>query len=188
MILTAIGRSSSSAPRRVAWMLAACLGVAGVAHAQKPPQQFPLIKDAGGVWPLPQAAEQPAKGAKVLFDVTAGNVKEALVRPARLLNLYALAGIKPGPDLRVAVVFHGDATAAVLADGARGKHQLAANDAAPLLRELKAAGVEFLVCGQSLLDHGFTPAEVAPEVQTALSALNVTINKSLAGYTTILIP
>ena len=33
---------------------------------------FPIVEGYGGVVPLPDAAEQPAKGSKIVFDVTAG--------------------------------------------------------------------------------------------------------------------
>jgi len=49
---------------------------------------------------LPRAAEQPGKGAKAVFDITAdaepGEVNKGLEQVARLLNLYGAAGLKPG--------------------------------------------------------------------------------------------
>ena len=49
---------------------------------------------------MPRAAEQPRKGAKAAFDVTAdakpGEVNKGLEQVARLLNLYGAAGLKPG--------------------------------------------------------------------------------------------
>src|SRR5439155_1614628 len=52
----------------------------------------PVVEGYGAVVPLPDAAEQPAKGSKVVIDVT-GTGKDAaqplpgLVRAATLLNL-----------------------------------------------------------------------------------------------------
>lgn len=175
--------------RRIAAALSGCLAVllAATVSAQ-PSEQFPLIKGAGGVHALPQAAEQPRRGTKVLFDVTTGDAAEAVTRPARMLNLYALSGIRPGPDLHVAVVFHGKATALALSDAARAAHGLAADPKLAVFRALTAAGVELFVCGQSLLDQKFTAAEVAPDVKLALSALNVTINKHMDGYLVVPVP
>ena len=46
---------------------------------------------------MPRAAEQPRKGAKAVFDITAdakpGEVNQGLERVARLLNLYGAAGL-----------------------------------------------------------------------------------------------
>src|SRR5205823_3718450 len=71
---------------------------------------YPIIPNAGGVVPLPTAAEQPRKGAKVVLDVTASStpaeVNAGLDRAARLLNLYGAAGLEAG-DVKIAVVLHG---------------------------------------------------------------------------------
>src|ERR1700722_4962976 len=78
---------------------------------------FPIIPNVGGVVPLPNAAEQPRKGAKVVFDVTAdakpADLNKGLERVARLLNLYGSAGLKSS-DVKIAVVMHGEATKSVL--------------------------------------------------------------------------
>src|SRR5690606_37663419 len=59
---------------------------------------FPIISGFGGVVTVPNAAEGPQRGAKVVFDVTAGVEPEAvnkgLERVARLLNLYGAGGLK----------------------------------------------------------------------------------------------
>ena len=47
--------------------------------AAEPELAHPLIRNHGGIFPLPDAAEQPAKGAKVVLDVTS----EAEEMPAR---------------------------------------------------------------------------------------------------------
>ena len=49
-------------------------------------------------------------------------------------------------------------------------------------RDLKKAGVEVFVCGQSLHELGFKAAEVAEEVPVADSALLVLVNKQVDGY------
>ena len=52
----------------------------------------------------------------------------------------------------------------------------------PLIRDLKKAGVEVFVCGQSLHDLGFKAEEVAEEVPVADSAMLVLVNKQVDGY------
>ena len=55
---------------------------------------YPLISGHGGVVPLPRAAEQPRKGAKAVFDITADAkpdaVNKGLEYVAGLLNLLVV--------------------------------------------------------------------------------------------------
>jgi len=147
---------------------------------------FPLVSGHGGVVPLPRAAEQPRKGAKVVFDITAdakpGQVNKGLEQVARLLNLYGAAGLT-ARDVKIAAVFHGEADKAVLSDEAYAAHfKVAANPNLPLIRDLKKAGVEVFVCGQSLHELGYKAEEVAEEVPVADSAMLVLVNKQADGY------
>src|SRR5207245_2465901 len=148
----------------------------GGAQVQPPPDNktglvYPLVPGHGGVMPLPRAAEQPRKGAKAVFDITAdakpGEVNKGLEQVARLLNLYGAAGLKAG-DVKIAAVCHGAADKAVLSHAAYlARFKLTANPNLSLIRDLKKAGVEVFVCGQSLHDLGFKEEEVAEEVPVA---------------------
>jgi intracellular sulfur oxidation DsrE/DsrF family protein len=147
---------------------------------------YPLVPGHGGVAPLPRAAEQPKKGAKAVFDVTAdakpGEVNKGLEQVARLLNLYGADGLKAG-DVRIAAVLHGEADEAVLSNAATlARFKVEANPNLPLIRRLKRAGVEVFVCGQSLHDLGIKAEEVAEEVPVADSAMLVLVNKQADGY------
>jgi hypothetical protein len=147
---------------------------------------YPLISGHGGVVPLPRAAEQPRKGAKAVFDITASakpsEVNKGLEQVARLLNLYGAAGLKAG-DVKIAAVCHGEADKAVLSDAAYfTRYKVPVNPNLPLIRDLKKAGVEVFVCGQSLHELGFKQEEVAAEVPVADSAMLVLINKQADGY------
>jgi intracellular sulfur oxidation DsrE/DsrF family protein len=170
-------------------LLAATAGVAYYLKTE-PTVTYPRIAGYGDMVSLPEAAQQPRKGAKVLFDLTAdakpGDVNKGLVRTARLLNLYAAAGL-PDHDVKVTVVLHGEATKAVLSDKAyAARFDAKDNPNLPLIRELKKAGVEVFVCGQSLNSKKYQAEEVAPEVTVAVSALTVLINKQAEGY--VLVP
>ena len=180
---------------RISFVLAVALGAAA-ARGQPPPDDaglvYPLVPGHGGVVPLPRAAEQPRKGAKVVFDVTAdakpGEVNRGLEHVARLLNLYGAAGLT-ARDVKIAVVFHGEADKAVLSDAAyAARFKAAANPNLPLIRDLKKAGVEVFVCGQSLHDRGFKAEEVAEDVPVADSAMLVLVNKQTDGYAYIPAP
>jgi intracellular sulfur oxidation DsrE/DsrF family protein len=147
---------------------------------------YPVVPGHGGVVLLPRAAEQPRKGARAVFDITAGAtpgaVNKGLEQVARLLNLYGAAGLT-ARDVQIAAVLHGEADQAVLSDAAYvARLNVAANPNLPLIRDLKKAGVEVFVCGQSLHELGFKAEEVADEVPVADSVMLVLVNKQADGY------
>ena len=173
----------------ISFVLTAALAT-GLAQGQPPPGKtgliYPLVPGHGGVVPLPRAAEQPRKGTKAVFDITAdakpGEVNKGLEQVARLLNLYGAAGLTAG-DVKIAAVSHGEADNAVLSDAAYlVRFKVAANPNLPLIRALKKAGVEVFACGQSLHELGFKAEEVAPEVPVADAAMLVLVNKQADGY------
>ena len=85
--------------------------------------------------------------------------------------------------MKIAAVCHGAADKAVLSDAAYfARFKVAANPNLPLIRDLKKAGVEVFVCGQSLHELGFEAAEVAEEAPVADSAMLVLVNKQADGY------
>src|SRR5262249_21006346 len=135
---------------------------------------------------LPYAAEQPRKGAKVVFDVTAGakrgDVNRGLEEVARLLNLYGAAGLI-ARDVKIAAVLHGQADEAALSDAAYAARFKEDNRTLPLVGALKKAGAEVFVCGQSLHKRGLKVEEVAKEVTVADAALLMLVNKQSDGYT-----
>jgi len=167
-----------------------------VVHGQLPSGKtglvYPLVPGHGGVVLLPRAAEQPRKGAKALFDITAdakpGAVNKGLEQVARLLNLYGAGGLT-ARDVKIAAVFHGKAVKAVLGDAAyAARFKVAANPNLPLIRDLKEAGVAVFVCGQALHELGFKAEEVAGEIPIADSAMLVLVNKQAGGYGYIPVP
>jgi len=134
-----------------------------VVHGQLPSGKtglvYPLVPGHGGVVLLPRAAEQPRKGAKAVFDITAeakaGEVNRGLEHVARLLNLYGAAGLT-ARDVRITAVFHGEADKAVLSDAAyAARFKVAANPNLPLIRDLKEAGVALDNRGQVQIDPHF---------------------------------
>jgi intracellular sulfur oxidation DsrE/DsrF family protein len=147
---------------------------------------YPIIPKVGGVVPLPNAAERPRKGAKVVFDITAdakpADLNKGLERVARLLNLYGSAGLKAS-DVKIALVMHGEATKSALEDAAyEEKFGTGKNPNLALIGELRKAGVEVFVCGQALAYKGFKESEVSDGIKVAAAALTVVINKQTDGY------
>ena len=146
----------------------------------------PVIPKYGSVVRLPNAAHQPRQGTKVLIDVTRGSepaeLNAAIEKVAKYLNIYAGAGEKPMKG-QFAVVFHGDATLAVLnADAYSAKFKTKGNPNLDLLHQLHEQGVELFVCGQTLLNKEAKPEEVAVFIDTAVSALTVVVNLQSDGY------
>jgi intracellular sulfur oxidation DsrE/DsrF family protein len=176
-------------------MKRAFLGVAAVflssgwVSAQQPTETklvYPIIPNVGGVVPVPNAAEPPRKGAKVVFDITTdakpADLNKGLERVARLLNLYGASGLK-GSDVKIALVLHGEATKSALADSVyKAKSGADKNPNLAVIGELRKAGVEVFVCGQALAYKGFKESEVAEGIKVAAAALTVIINRQADGY------
>lgn len=157
-----------------------------VAVEKTKPFFYPKIAGHGKVVHLPQAAEPPRDGSKICVDVTAGGpadeVNPALEKVARFVNIYAGAGKKPA-NCSITVVLHGDATAAALSDAAYTKFTDAGtNPSLPLIGKLHEAGVEFFVCGQAMASKGYAVDDAAEDVNVAVSALTVNVNRQMDGY------
>lgn len=149
-------------------------------------KNFPQIKDHGGVFKLPEAAQQPRSGSKIAVDITQSSepnaLNPAIEKVARFVNLYAGGGKDPA-TVDIALVFHGDATLAVLNDDAyKSTYQTEGNPNLALLRDLHHAGMQMYVCGQSLHGKGKTPDDVAVFVDTAVSAMITNVNLQSDGY------
>ncbi len=148
--------------------------------------EYPVIASHGGVLRLPNAAMQPRAGTKLLVDLTSGSdpdkLNGGLVKVAKYANVYAGAGAEPA-DVKIAVVFHGDATLVVLAaDAYSARFKTDGNPNLQVLQQLREAGVEMFVCGQSLLAKGATVDQVADSVKTAVSAITAVVNLQADGY------
>jgi intracellular sulfur oxidation DsrE/DsrF family protein len=168
---------------------AAALCLTASAVAQQPPGDkliYPIIPNVGGVVPLPNAAEQPREGAKVVFEITAdarpADLNKGVERVARLLNLYGSAGLKAS-DVKIAMVLHGEATKSALSDAAyKERTGVEKNPNLAVIAELRKAGGEVFVCGQALAYKGMRQSEVAEGIKVASAALTVVINKQGDGY------
>lgn len=146
----------------------------------------PVIPKHGSVVRLPNAAHQPREGTKILIDVTRGSepaeLNAAIDKVAKYLNIYAGGGANPAKG-QFAVIFHGDATLAVLNDDAySAKFKTNGNPNLDLLHQLHEQGVELFVCGQTLISKDAKPEEVAVFIDTAVSALTVVVNLQADGY------
>ncbi|OHE84202.1 MAG: hypothetical protein A2190_05065 [Lysobacterales bacterium RIFOXYA1_FULL_69_10] len=136
--------------------------------------QFPRIAGAGGVIDRgTRPAPEPGRTRRVLFDLDSAagpGIDPGLESVARLLNLYALAGVPDG-RVEVVVLLRGGATALALQAGAHERRFGAANPNATLVDALLSAGVRIEVCGQASHRKGFAAGELDPRIPTVLAAL-----------------
>jgi uncharacterized protein len=145
-----------------------------------------VIPEHGPVTKLPNAVQQPRPGTKIVVDLTGGSdadkLNKHLEKVAKYLNIYAGAGSEPA-DVNIAVVFHGDATLAVLnPDAYAAVFGITGNPNLALMHQLHQAGVELYVCGQSLISKGSNPDDVAVFVDVAVSAITSVANLQADGY------
>lgn len=182
--------------RVLAWSVAALLLVtcaATVAVAVSRPQPdlrlaYPRIHGAGGVLPVGPDALMPSTTAdhRLYIDVdsdgpTRGNVNARLHTAAKLLNLYALAGV-PNDKVHMVVLFYGHGVDLALSDEAYQKEFGHPNPNAKLIAQLRRANVKMVVCGQALGHQNFVTANIQPGMALALSALTAREELQAAGY------
>lgn len=147
---------------------------------------FPSIEGHGAVVRLPGAADQPRDGSKICVDITKGGptdkVNPAIEKVARFVNIYAGAG-KDSATVKISVILHGDATLTGLNDKAyASRFNTDGNPNLPLIRKLRQAGVEMLVCGQALAHKKASETEMDSSVDVAVSALTVNVNRQQNGF------
>lgn len=141
---------------------------------------------------VPGAGEMPNPGIvhKVVFDVATAGPKPGEVHPvlaavARYVNTLAKTGV-PAANRKVAVVFHQGSTDYVLKnDVYKARHEGQDNPNARMIETLKAAGVDFRLCGQAALARRITAADMLPAVQLDLWALTTIIALQQQGYVLI---
>lgn len=176
---------------RIATITAVLLSCAAIwnlsnARSNERASGVPTIEGHGSVKAFPDAKAQPRDGSKIVVDLTAGAPQDKLApgveKLARYVNIYASAGKTPA-RARIVVILHGDATVFALSDkDYAAAFKTADNPNLPLIRQLRHAGVEFLVCGQSLTKKGYTPEQTAPEVDLAVSGLTALVNHQHDGF------
>ena len=154
---------------------------------------FPLIKGSimSGVLPVSDITNKvdPKTKMKLIFNFTRGTANKAqgthfnegLEEIGRILNLHIAAGIKK-ENLKAVIVFHSSALLSVLTNEYYQKNYKSQNPNLDLLKQLQDAGVELVVCGQSMGLRGFTKADLLPGVQIAQSALTTMSKYEAQGY------
>ncbi|MBN3583320.1 DsrE family protein [Algoriphagus aestuarii] len=155
--------------------------------AQSP--QFPLVKDFGGIYEVPDATElpDPSLDYKIIVDMSTGaddpkQISRWVDNIARLMNLHGLAGV-PQERMHVKVVIHGGAIFTILNNEEYQKRYEVDNPNLPVFQALKDAGVDIYVCGQSMRARSLQKGDISPLVEIAHSALTTITTYVPQGYT-----
>ena len=147
----------------------------------------PIVKSYGTINDIPDVVPTDTGiDYKIVIDLKASNddfksVNKGLNNVARLLNLHGVAGI-PKDKLHVAVAVHYTATPIILSNEGYQKKYGVDNPNLELIDELRDAGVELYVCGQSLVARNYDFEDVNPKVDVGLSMLTVVTEKMMKGY------
>ena len=172
--------------KRHSFLTVLLLGMAlATCQAQSPAN--PIIKDYGTINKIDGVKENDKNlDYKIVIDLKSSNenydnVNKGLNNVARLLNLHGVAGI-PEEKLHVAVAVHYTATPIILNNEGYKKKYGVDNPNLDLINQLKAAGVELYVCGQSLIARNYAFEDVNPKVEIGLSMLTVVTEKMMKGY------
>ncbi|HRI80169.1 MAG TPA: DsrE family protein [Cyclobacteriaceae bacterium] len=158
------------------------------ASAQIPQRVNPVIKDFGGIFEIPYAAEKPdpSMNYNIVIEVEQMSEKPdtlnwALNNVARMLNLHTVGGL-PKEKMHVVLAIHGGATYTVMNnDGYKAKYKMD-NPNLKIYQQLQAAGVKMFVCGQSLIARDVDPNKMVPEVKVSVSMLTILTTYQLKGY------
>jgi intracellular sulfur oxidation DsrE/DsrF family protein len=137
---------------------------------------------------MPDAAVQPEKGRtyRVVINLSQAapapnQVLDGLEHAARLLNVFAVAGV-PLTNLKAVAIFHAGAAYAAMRNDVYRRKFHADNPNAELIGQLKAAGVEMLFCGQTLHDLKLNSDDLLPEMKVATSGAVVLVTYQNDGY------
>src|SRR5262245_3480370 len=143
-------------PRRVCTVLILSLSSIVSTHAEAPKWPAPVspaVPEADGYVVIPNAAVPPSRSQtyKAVFDATqaSGDPKQLLPALNMLgseLNALRAAGV-PDANAKFVVAFHGAAVKGLLKDELYKAEFGVANPNLPVLRKLRALGVELYVCG-----------------------------------------
>jgi intracellular sulfur oxidation DsrE/DsrF family protein len=182
--------------RALAWsggvlVLIACAAAVALTVSQPRPDPrlaYPRIHGAGGVLPVGPNALMPSTTAdhRLYIDVDSdepsrGAISRRLHTAAKLLNLYALAGV-PNDKVHMVVLFYGRGVDLALSDAAYQKKFGHPNPNAGVIRQLRQANVDMVVCGQALGHQNFVASNIRPGMKLALSALTTREELQAAGY------
>ncbi|QNA43166.1 DsrE family protein [Lacibacter sediminis] len=151
----------------------------------------PVIRSYGTVFEIPTADHKPDPSLeyKIIVELTENTPKTDslniyLEAIATLINLHAAEGV-PQKNIKLVVVLRKGATYAVFGDELYKKYFKVENPNRQLIKELTDAGVEFYVCGQTMIKRNTKEEELMQSTKIASSGLTAISTYQLKGYTMI---
>ena len=154
---------------------------ASLAHAA-PITGVPQFKDFAGAGEMPD----PSLNYKIAFDINTMADQPDQVNPAikmvgALINAYEGHGVAPD-HLHLVAVFHGPTIQVVLDDATyKARTGVDHNPNVDLINQLKAHGVQLVVCGQSAMAQHYDFKNIA-HAKVNFSASVTFINLMTRGY------
>ena len=191
---------------RAAFVAAALMGLSGAASAQNMEGINVPTAEENAKMPVPEAAApaphvgialdvpgakelpDPKLMYKVVFDLapaakTPGEINPGLLTVARFVNTLAKYGV-PADHRKFIVVFHRGSTPAILnKEEYKTRNNGTDNPNIKIMEQLKKAGIDFRVCGQSVLFNHIDPKTIQPIVELDLWAGITILNLTARGYT-----
>ena len=151
----------------------------------------PIIKSYGTVFEIPKADHKPDPSIKykILVELTENASKpdtlnEYLEALATLINLHAAEGVSK-ENIKMAVILRKMATYGVFGNELYKEKFKCDNPNLQLLKELMDAGVEFYVCGQTMLKRNVDTKKLVPGTKVASAGLTAITTYQLQGYTMV---
>jgi intracellular sulfur oxidation DsrE/DsrF family protein len=151
----------------------------------------PVIRSYGQVFQIPTADHKPDPSIKykILVELTENaskpdSLNEYLEALATLINLHAAEGV-PKENIQMAVVMRKMATYGVFGNELYKEKFKCDNPNMQLLKELMDAGVEFYVCGQTMLKRNIDTKKLVTGTKIASSGLTTITTLQLKGYTMV---
>ncbi|WP_373494501.1 DsrE family protein [Aquiflexum sp.] len=150
--------------------------------------QFPIVQGFGGIYEIPEASESPDPNGnyKIIIDLVSASedpkqINRMVDNIARMINLHGIAGV-PRENIKVKVAVHGGAIFSILNDSFYEKLYGIKNPNLPVYEALKDVGVEFYICGQSLIAREMNTTDVWDGAEIALSMLTTLTTYVPQGY------
>ena len=145
-----------------------------------------LIENYGEFKKINTTEFKTPKNLKVVFDVYTSNedingLNKGINAVARFLNMHYDAGVK-SKNIKVALVIHGSAGKDILTQTSYNKRFISDNPNLDLLQKLHAAGVQIIVCGQTVAFKGYKKHEIADFIDVSLSAITALISLQSQNY------
>lgn len=148
----------------------------------------PIIQDYGKVWAIANPDYKVEKNTtfKVVFDIynspeDPAKLNTSIATAARFLNMHGQNGVALS-HMQIALVLHGKATTDVLSNAVYKNRYGFANPNADMIDKLLAAGVDFILCGQSAMSRNVPKEAMIKGVQRSLSAMTALVQLQNKGY------